>query len=62
MSQQASILRKLEFAFIALFALVCFAVPATTASAKAKKAKYGTIKIQTNPGGLMLLIDGKPRG
>ena len=62
MSQQASILRKLEFAFIALFALVCFAVPATTASAKAKKAKYGTIKIQTNPGGLMLLIDGTPRG
>jgi hypothetical protein len=47
---------------MALFALVCFAVPATTASAKAKKAKYGTIKIQTNPGGLMLLIDGKPRG
>src|SRR5678809_312941 len=62
MSLQTSILRNLKFAFIALFALVLFAVPATTASAKLKKAKYGTIKIQTNPGGLMLLIDGKPRG
>jgi PEGA domain len=62
MSLQTSILRNLKFAFIALFALVLFAVPANTVSAKLKKAKYGTIKIQTNPGGLMLLIDGKPRG
>lgn len=62
MSLQTSILRNLKFAFIALFALVFFAVPATTASAKSKKAKYATIKIQTNPGGLLLMIDGKPRG
>ena len=62
MSRPSPILRNLKFAFIALFALVFFAVPATTASAKAKKAKYATIKIMTNPGGLLLMIDGKPRG
>ena len=62
MSRQTSILRNLKFAFIALFALVFFVVPATTASAKLKKAKYATLKIMTNPGGLMLMIDGQPRG
>ena len=62
MSQQSPILRNLKFASIALFALVFFAVPATTASAKTKKAKYATIKIQTNPAGLLLMIDGKPHG
>jgi hypothetical protein len=54
-------LRNLKFALIGLFAFVFFVAPAT-ASAKAKKAKYGTIKIMTNPGGLMLMIDGKPHG
>jgi hypothetical protein len=34
----------------------------STASAKPKKAKYATIKIMTNPAGLMLMIDGKPHG
>ena len=62
MSPRSLILRNLKFAFIALFAFVFFAAPASTASAKSKKAKYGTIKIQTNPAGLMLVIDGKPRG
>ncbi len=62
MSQQSPILRNLKFAFIALFALAFFAVPATTTSAKSKKAKYATIKIQTNPAGLLLMIDGKPHG
>jgi hypothetical protein len=62
MSQQSPILRNLKFAFIALFALVFFAVPATTASAKSKKAKYATLKIQTNPAGLLLMIDGKAHG
>lgn len=62
MSLQTSILRNLKFAFVALFALVLFAVPAPTASAKSKKAKYATLKIMTNPGGLMLMIDGQPRG
>lgn len=55
------ILRNLKFAFIALFAILFFTAP-TTVSAKAKKAKYATIKILTNPGGLLLTIDGKPRG
>lgn len=62
MSQRKSILRNLKFAFVALFALIFFTAPATTASAKPKKAKYATIKILTNPGGLLLVIDGKPRG
>lgn len=62
MSLRNSILRNLKFAFIALFALVLFALPATTASGKLKKAKYATLKITTNPGGLMLMIDGQPRG
>jgi hypothetical protein len=57
-----SILRNLKFAYIALFAFVFFAVPATTASAKARKAKYATIKIMTNPAGLLVMIDGKPHG
>ena len=61
MSLRNTILRNLKFAFIALFALVFFVVPATTASAKSK-AKYATLKIQTNPAGLLLMIDGKPRG
>ena len=58
----SSILRNLKIAFIALFAFVFFVAPATNTSAKPKKAKYATIKILTNPGGLMLMIDGKPRG
>jgi len=53
---------KFKFAFAALLALTFFAVQPGNVSAKAKKAKYGTIKILTNPGGLLLTIDGKPRG
>ena len=48
--------------FVALLALTVFVVQPTNVSAKAKRAKYGTMKILTNPGGLMLTIDGKPRG
>src|SRR5215208_5037421 len=62
MSRRNSILRNLKFVFIALFAFVFFAVPVTTASAKPKKAKYATIKILTNPAGLLVMIDGKPHG
>jgi len=62
MSLRGTLLRNLKFAFIALFAFVLFAAPSTTASATPKKAKYATIKILTNPGGLLLMIDGKPRG
>ena len=50
-----------KFAFAALLRCL-FAVQAATVSAKPKKAKYGTIKILTKPGGLLLTIDGKPRG
>jgi hypothetical protein len=54
MSLQTSILRNLKFAFIAAFALVFFLVPATTASAKSKKAKYATrffplAELETSP-------------
>ena len=54
---------KLKFAFAALLALIFLGVhPAFEVSAKTKKAKYGIIKILTTPGGLLLVIDGKPRG
>jgi hypothetical protein len=55
--------RNLKFAFSLLLALTFFAlIPSAEVSAKPKKAKYGTIKILTNPGGLLLTIDGQPRG
>lgn len=52
----------LKFAFAALLAVTFFAAQPASVSAKAKKAKYGTIKILTNPGGLLLTIDGMARG
>lgn len=53
---------SIKFALAALLVFgFCAAQPANV-SAKPKKAKYGTIKILTNPGGLLLTIDGKPRG
>ena len=54
--------RKLHFAFAALLALTFVAVHPIDVSAKTKRAKHGTIKILTTPGGLLLTIDGKPRG
>jgi hypothetical protein len=51
-----------RFAFFVLAAFVFFAFASAEVSAKPKKAKYGTIKILTNPGGLLLKIDGKPLG
>lgn len=52
-----------KLAFATLLALTFFLVqPSATVSAKPKKAKFGTIKLLTAPGGLMLTIDGKPRG
>jgi PEGA domain-containing protein len=53
---------SLKFAFAALLALSFFAVQPASVSAKTKKANYGTIKILTNPGGLLLTIDGKSYG
>jgi hypothetical protein len=52
-----------KLVFATLLALTFFMVqPATDVSAKTKRAKFGTIKILTAPGGLLLTIDGKPRG
>ena len=54
---------KFKFAFAALLALLFVAAqPAYEVSAKTKRAKYGTIKILSNPGGLLLTIDGKAHG
>jgi hypothetical protein len=54
---------NLKFAVLFLAAVAFFAfASASDVSAKPKKAKYGTIKILTNPGGLLLTIDGTPRG
>jgi hypothetical protein len=54
---------NLKFAFAIMLALTFSALhPASNLSAKPKKAKYGTVKLLTNPGGLLLTIDGKPRG
>lgn len=52
----------LKFGFAVLLAFTFVTFQTSTASAKPKKAKNGTIKILTNPGGLLLTIDGKPHG
>jgi len=52
----------LKFAFASLLVFSFFAAHPSNVSAKPKKARYGTIKILTTPGGLLLTIDGKPRG
>lgn len=55
-------LKNFKFVFAVLLALLFIgASPASNVFAK-KKAKYGTIKILSTPGGLMLTIDGRPRG
>lgn len=56
--------KTFKFVFSILLALSFFAVfPSTNAFAnKLKRAKYGTIKILTTPGGLLLTIDGQTRG
>lgn len=62
MSTQNLILKRFRFALVALLALL-FIVAYPTADVYAKKkAKHGTIKILTTPGGLLLTIDGQPRG
>ena len=59
-----NLLSNTRFVFVALLALLFIAIyPSTNALAnKNKKTKHGTIKILTSPGGLLLTIDGKPRG
>ena len=56
-------LKNFKFIFALLLALLFIgASPTANVFAKSKKAKYGTIKIMTTPGGLLLTIDGLPRG
>ena len=63
LSLRGLILNHLKFAFAVLLALTFFTIhPSSSAAAKDKRAKYGTIKILTTPGGLFLTIDGKPLG
>ena len=58
-----SILKEIKFVSVALLALLFIGVCSSpTVFAKPKKAKYGTIKILTTPGGLLLTINGKPHG
>lgn len=52
----------LKLAFAALLVFSFFAAHPSYVSAKSKKANFGKIKIMTYPGGLLLTIDGKPRG
>lgn len=49
---------------VALLLAVPFMLAATSPAvyAKTKKASYGIIKIMSTPGGMLLLIDGKPQG
>lgn len=58
-----SIVKDLKFVSLALLALLFIGVCSSpSVFAKTKKAKYGTIKILTTPGGLLVTIDGKPYG
>ena len=57
---RSKLILKLACAGLLVFGF--FAGHPSTVSAKPKKATYGTIKILTNPGGLLLTIDGKPHG
>jgi hypothetical protein len=64
---RATLKRHRTYGKLALAALLtltfCIAHPASTAYAKKRKlAKYGTIKILSTPGGLPIVIDGKPEG
>ena len=60
MRPNSAIIKAAVMIMIALtFGLAC---TSTTAYAKKKKVKYGTIEITTNPGGFPLRIDGKPEG
>ena len=57
------ILKNFKFVSLALLALLFIGVCSSpSVFAKTKRAKYGTLKILTTPGGLLLTIDGKPLG
>lgn len=56
-------LKNFRFVFAVLLALLfAGASPAADVFAKDRKAKFGVIKILSTPGGLLLTIDGLPRG
>jgi hypothetical protein len=60
MRPNSAIIKAAVTIMIALtFGLAC---TSTTAYAKKKKVKYGTIEVTTNPGGFPLRIDGQPQG
>ena len=52
----------MKLVVLALLVLGSALAYAPSVSAKTKKAKYGTIKILSNPGGLPISINGKPYG
>lgn len=55
-------LKNFKFVFAVLLALLFIGASPTSNVFAKKKAKFGIIKILTTPGGLMLTIDGQPRG
>ena len=64
MSKSANIyLRISNLVLVALLAVTFFGAAASSeVQAKTKKAKYGTIKILSTPGGLPISVDGKAYG
>jgi len=54
--------RKFILCFSLLLAFAFCAVQTSTVSAKPKKTKYSRLRILSDPGGLLLTIDGKPHG
>ena len=55
--------RNFKFALLFLVTMMLSAFVSTAdVAAKPKKAKFGIIKIQSDPGGLLVTIDGIPRG
>jgi len=63
MSQSTRYSKFGHFLFAALIAVgFCAVATSSTVHAKPKKAKYGTIKILSNPAGLAITIDGRNHG
>ena len=54
--------KKMKIVVLALLVLGTASICPSSVFAKTKKAKYGTIKILSNPGGLPIAINGKPYG
>src|SRR5687767_713364 len=54
--------RVLILGFAVIVAILCCLVCSTPVAEAKKPPKYGTIKVQTNPAGLPVEVDGKPEG